>query len=611
MSLTRINEINYLGKGEYFGFEVDGNHLFCLEDGTVTHNSSEEISVICDNMTKPGHNRHAALQSKTADDAQTVLFTEKLVPLFNAYPDFFKPEYNHGSAPETKMIFRRDAKGGQNAKKMKFGPDYELGNTIRFVSAKEKALDGKTLADILNDEVGKTDSKKEANVHTRTQVNVKSVFRNKRKTGLLRETSTVEEMDKGGDQAYEIWKESDPRVRDGNGYTVSKIYKYFISALETQTNYADVFGHIPEKEAYDDVMGERLPIQDDAVQLSAVMRKNPLTEEEAFIKDAAKCIFNVFIITARINELRHMPKLPGRVGKFAWVDKEDGDVDFIDDPLTGKARIWMAPDVAERGDRKIANACQFTYDDKGKKLWLPCNDDIFSSGSDPIKFVKTDDPRASKMAAYGFWNFDHTIDDQHMPVNTWRSHNFMWTYHGRSEDPEDDYEQIIMAMRWYGHSHMPESNIADFNKHLKSRGYNRFRIVRRDFDDSVLTQKKGLAQQESVQSVPEVQNTYIRMLKQLIQRHGMRINDLEFLVQARDFDPNNTTKFDKVVGAGYTLLASEKKVKDVDTIAEREMIRNIFTKFDVSGGRSRAIVNAEEHADTLTINEILGLPSNY
>ena len=36
---TTIN-ITCLGEGEYYGFEVDGNNLYCLEDFTVTHNST-------------------------------------------------------------------------------------------------------------------------------------------------------------------------------------------------------------------------------------------------------------------------------------------------------------------------------------------------------------------------------------------------------------------------------------------------------------------------------------------------------------------------------------------------------------------------------------------
>jgi phage terminase large subunit len=36
--LTRVN-VEPIGDGEYFGFELDGDHLFLLADGTVTHNS--------------------------------------------------------------------------------------------------------------------------------------------------------------------------------------------------------------------------------------------------------------------------------------------------------------------------------------------------------------------------------------------------------------------------------------------------------------------------------------------------------------------------------------------------------------------------------------------
>lgn len=37
----RINRIDIepIGKGKYYGFEIDGDHLFCLKDGTVTHNT--------------------------------------------------------------------------------------------------------------------------------------------------------------------------------------------------------------------------------------------------------------------------------------------------------------------------------------------------------------------------------------------------------------------------------------------------------------------------------------------------------------------------------------------------------------------------------------------
>jgi len=43
-SLTGI-KVEYIGKDEYYGFMLDGNGLFLLEDGTVTHNSALALSI--------------------------------------------------------------------------------------------------------------------------------------------------------------------------------------------------------------------------------------------------------------------------------------------------------------------------------------------------------------------------------------------------------------------------------------------------------------------------------------------------------------------------------------------------------------------------------------
>ena len=36
--VTSIN-VESIGEGDYYGFMLDGNHRYCLEDGTVTHNT--------------------------------------------------------------------------------------------------------------------------------------------------------------------------------------------------------------------------------------------------------------------------------------------------------------------------------------------------------------------------------------------------------------------------------------------------------------------------------------------------------------------------------------------------------------------------------------------
>lgn len=557
--------------------------------------TSEEVATILDMITRPPGNRHAALQSKTKDDAKDVIFKEKMVPMFNAYPEFFKPQYSHGSDPESKFVFKMPTvRGSEKLRGLKAVnlSSFELGNTVKFYSAKEKALDGKTLTEAFNDEVGKTDPKKEADVHVRTSVNVKCVFRNDKKVGLLRLTTTVEEMEKGGDQCFEVWKDSDPKNRDLNGYTVSKLYRLFIPATDAKTRYADRHGVIDTAKAHTDIMNERKPIKNDPYKLSMSMRKSPLTEEEAFIRDQSVSMFNVFPITKRIQELQYMKTLPGRPGRLEWVNEVDGDVMFVDDPQ-GKFMLWHPPKDANES-RKFANACMYRMgtDLKGNpmKEWLPCNDDVYGAGCDPIKFIRTADPRASKFAAHGFLKFDPLIDSQEKPTEDWKTHDFAWRYWARSEDPDDDYENIIKALRFWGHSLMPESNINDFNKHLQMRGYGAFRIARRDFDPTVLTQKNtGVGSSEGVQTVPEVVNAYVKKLKQYLVRHVHRCNDLPLLKQLLVFDPENATPYDLVISAGYTLLSLEKRDDENLRKQLNKAVENVFTKYDISGHRSREV----------------------
>lgn len=569
--------------------------------------TSEEVACQLANITRPPHTRHAAIQSKTEDDAINVVFQEKMVPMFNAYPDFFKPQHSHSTDPKESMTFKRVAKRSETDRKnFKYGPDYELGSTLKTFPAKEKSVDGKTLTDIMSDEIGKTHPKQEANVYERNAVQAKAVFRNQVKRGIIRATTTVEEMDKGGNECYEIWKESDPTKRDPNGYTTSKLYKFLVSGVETQTNLADKYGNIPLKEARQQVINERIPLLTDPYKLSIVMRKNPLNEEEAFIKDQADCIFNILTITKRLSELKAMPNPPGRRGRLEWVgDKVDGDVEFFDDP-TGNFLIWYLPDRIMNKSRVVLNACDFLIDGNGKKHWLPCNNDLFRSACDPIKYVRTTDPRASKMAAYGFRMYQHDIDghkkldDGSADIMAWETYNTMWRYWFRSPDPEEDYENIIKAVRFFGHSIMPENNAGELVKHMIGRGYGRFIIVKRNFDVSVLISKgtkNALGKDQPVHSTTEVIESYVSRIKKFINRHGMRILDPDFLMQAKEFDPNDPTFFDLVVGFGYLMLAIHA---DIEDFASQKLVENIetyFQSYDISGSRSHAL-NLNNNSDS-------------
>lgn len=561
--------------------------------------SAEEVASQLENITKPGHTRHAAIQHRKDEDAKT-LFQEKTVPMFNNWPDFFKPQFAHSSDPIDAMVFKRPSKRGADAVKVKHGEDFELGNTLICYPPQNKALDGKTISDLINDEIAKLNPVKDMDAYTRNSVNVRTVFRNQQKRGLIRATTTVEEMEQGGDECLSIWEESDPRVRDGNGYTISKLYKFFVSAVETQTDLADQYGNIPYEAAYSKVMKEREPVKDDNYKLSLLMRKNPTTEEEAFIKDQSKCVYDVLILSKRISELK-MLKRSYRRYTAEWVNgKVDGEVELVeykDGPIT----LFYDPDVYWSKNRKLLNACTSYSNDSDKTIWLPCNNDLFRASTDPIRFVKTDDSRASKMAGHGMLKYIPDLDNG-KDLDDWISHNILWEYHARHTDPTEDYENMIKLMRYFGHSIMPEANAGEFIKHLYSRGYQKFIIVRKNFDFSVLmtkNSKNSFGKDQAVTSHQEVIESYVKRTAAFIRRHGHRINSLALLEQLLKFNPKNPTSFDLAVSFGYAVLSLEADLEDsyFNSQKEIDLVSTIFKRYDISGNQSRLLPQPTAEVD--------------
>lgn len=535
--------------------------------------STEEACAQLENMTKGPGKRHGAIQSKTEEDSKA-FFIEKMVPMFNGLPDFFKPEYAHGSNPTAGFKFVRDSRFGSHAKKVKYNPHLELGSTVRHFPSKDKALDNKTLVDAILDEVGKLEPS-DGDFIKRLGFVRKSVYRNDAKIGLIRATSTIEEMKKGGEKALKVWSQSDPNERDKNGFTISKLYKYFVSGVETKVSICDKFGCIDEKMARDTILADWKAAENDPDEYASRRRKEPLSEEDMFIKDQSETPFPVIVINDALNtindELREInigrpvgmkKTYLGRRGSFQYVvpGQLDGDVMWVDDE-NGKFTIYHMPDML-RGKRKVLNSVKFIVDDNGKKQFIPCNDDLFTGGGDPIKNKKSKDKRASKMAVYGLWRYDPTVDSVEKPLEDWLSSSIMWKYHGRSENPDDDYEAIIMALRFFGHRICPEGNIGEFSKHLVDRGYGKFIIGRGDFDFAVLASKSKnpIVKQNTVDTNGESMNALIRRTQKFFVAHGRRIKDHELMLQSRIFDIDHTGPYDLVMGFMYAVLALDHKI---------------------------------------------------
>lgn len=548
-----------------------------------TGKSNEELACLSNNITMK-HDARAALQSKSIDkDSKAVLMKAKLVPLFNNLPVFFKPKFAHGTNPEERLIFNRKAVTGKEAENVEFGPDFELNSVIFAAYPGEKALDTDTLTELFEDEIGKTDPNKVADIVTRHNVNTKCVFRNHRKIGLLRKTSTVEEMDEGGAECLKLWKQSDQRVRDRNGFTTSKIFRRLISALDTSTSLIDYiedpdgkainhgppcdkFGRVKREIANLIIENDLESVKHDLKEKSSRMRKSPRNEFEAFIKDQSKSIFNVFILTSRLEEIRNqMKKPPYVIGNLYWLNGEPGPVGFKPDPHAGRFYWSWFPDEfsgnPEPSKWKILNNFrkEWGYDSFGnhRELTFPKNDLTLSIGSDPIKFSKTRDPRASKASMHGFRKFDINVD-YNKPKAKWITHNFIFEYITRPDDPNTFFEDAGMACHFLGCSMLPESNIKSLVQYFVTKGWEKFLMYPADFPELLVSTSQ---EDPGFSSTPEVIDTYTRELITFINENGHRMPFDRTIESWLNFDPSDTTTFDATVSSGFTLVGAKKKVK--------------------------------------------------
>lgn len=609
--ITHIDEVNFLGKGEYFGFEVDKDHLFCLEDGTVTHNSSEELSVLI-NRTTMFHSHRAAIQGKHIDDVREKLFQAKLVPLFNTLPQFFKPEFSHGTDPKEAFTFSRPSVRGVGGRNVEFGPDLELKSTVFSAYPGEKVLDGDTLGDAYSSEVGKTDPNKVADVHVRHGVNLKAVFRNHVKIGLLREESTVEEMNEGGDECEKIWKDSDPLLLDGNGFTKSKIHRHFISALDTDTSIkpfsvsgqqysppCNKYGKVDRALAGIKIQADLDSVKDDLKELSSRMRKSPRNATEAFIKDQSKSVFNIQKLSNRLEEIRNkMHKKPYRTGNLYWLKEKFGPVGWTDDEHAGRFNWAWFPDefsgIAEPGKWKILNNFkkEWGYNRAGrsKELVYPGNNHLFRIGTDPIKFTKTKDPRASKAAGHGFRLFDG-LADYGKAEKDWESHNFIFEYIKRPDDPEVYFEDMAMAAMFLGCKILPERNVDTLNGYFKYNGLDWLLwYPKDDIANEILEDGESLSVQQNsdeggLAQTTEVTNYYTMRLQQYINKHVHRCPFDNTIENWMNFDPLNPTIYDATVSSGMTLVHAEKK-SEIERPSEGS-INDWFDTYDNSGESGR------------------------
>ncbi len=468
---------------------------------------------------------NGGIQSKTGSDAKK-FFAKTVVNPFRRLPRFFRPEYDMslGVNPKTEMRFQKTNVRGKKADD-NIDKD-ELGSLIDWQSADTVAYDGQKLARIVNDEVGKTT---EVNVYDRHEVLRYCMLDDEGQIiGKALYTTTVEKLttEKDGVQdAFKLlWEESNQDKRQENGTTSSGLYRFFMSAKRTR-NFDD-FGFPDENKTLDMILADRETVKNNPRALSARVRKEPLTIDEAFSTDSDKCIFNVMNIGAREQYLKENPVLKRHVMFYRDIDQvvrwrniTDKEEDFH----------WVITQFPKQGEEN-----KHTFDVKLRKPARTSDGAIAIDGYSNSQGGKY----GSKASAW--------IGRRYDLLNPETTGKAIGHLYGRPQIKETLHEQVLLAAEFYGYQAWYEHNSDDYLSYFRDRG-------RVGYLGSYPLSTIDPAKRETADRFKGFPTTPFSLTKQTdvgIMYFESHIDSIDFenlLEDAKKFDPNNRTDFDITV----------------------------------------------------------------
>tara|TARA_R100001594_G_scaffold14637_3_gene31159 strand:- start:450 stop:2570 length:2121 start_codon:yes stop_codon:yes gene_type:complete len=530
-------------------------------------------SVLVDEATQV-KDKLLGIQSKTGKDAQENIFMKKVVYMFRHYPFFFKPIQDGTTNPRMELAFREPSK--RITKKNKTSQTGEALNTvINWKNTTNNAYDGEKLHILYLDEAGKWE--KPTDIRDAWRIQRTCLIVGKKIVGKALVGSTVNPMDKGGQEYKSLWEDSNPLERNANGRTKTGLYRLFISAEESLEGFFDIYGNPvinDPKEILEGIDGdmihsgsrtylknERSALKDNASEMNEVIRQFPFTSDEAFRDSIEGSVFNIGKIYEQIEHNDELFPNPVVSGNFIWKGGEkDTEVMFTPDP-NGRFRVsWMPPQ--ELRNKKAFN--------RGKRI-AP-NTDLGCGGVDSYDLDATVDGRGSKGALhlYNKFHMDHA------------SNMFVLEYASRPPLAKIFYEDVLMAAVFYGYPILIENNKYGIARYFESRGYDGYLMDRpkhlKTGTAKVKVKTKGIPSnsQDIIQAHAHVIEAYIHNYVGLNSETG-EAGNMYFNKTLEDwigYKIDNRTKFDLTISSGLALLAAQKvKKKKISNFDERKFFR--------------------------------------
>jgi hypothetical protein len=550
----------------------------------------------CVNTGTLAKDARVGVLSKTGSDAKK-MFTDKVVPIANRLPFFFKPIQDGMDKPKTELAFRVPASKITKKNMHEVGNDDIVGldTTIDWKNTDDNSYDGEKLLLLVHDESGKWI--KPNNILNNWRVTKTCLRLGSRIIGKCMMGSTSNALNKGGSNFKKLYEDSSVEKRNANGQTLSGMYSLFIPMEYNMEGFIDRFGHPVFHKPSEPVLGidnqkikngaidyweaEVSSLKNDPDALNEFYRQFPRTESHAFRDESKSSLFNLTKIYQQLDYADSLVKEHYTTrGSFRWKDGiKDTEVVFYPDKR-GRFNVSWTPQKGMQN--KVIEKHGIKY---------AGNEHLGSFGCDSYDISGVVGGGGSNGALHGMTKFH--MDEA--PTN-----EFFLEYVARPQTAEIFFEEVLMACVFYGMPILVENNKPRLLYHFKNRGYRGFCMNRPDKHYTKLSKTE-----RELGGIPnsseDVKQAHAAAIESYIEKHiGLDMEgtfrdpddmgSMPFVRTLEDwakFDISNRTAFDATISSGLAIMANQKHLYTPEQ-KEKKISLN-FARYRNSGNTSELI----------------------
>lgn len=428
--------------------------------------------------------------------------------------------------------------------------DMNLENTVAAVPTTTDGLDGlPPIQRIFIDEPPKITDIEEVYTKSKEQNRIQQV-----KIGIIEMISYPPENDGKAFFWCKDFYQKGCEKRGEDGWPLNRMLPVYIGIAEATKGTIDVYGEPNRLLALQMEQNKRAECKN-SNELQARKRQYHVSAREGWESGGSGTVYNNIILgeqEAKLEEEYNFGQLNYVEGNIEWTAGRFSPPRFdqllheeIMKGATGKWKIYCERDNLQAFLERRTNKC-FKMPRKKKLirkeivlLLQPPDDEHNVAGGDPVDY-------AYKSETTG------KISKNAMVIKDIMG-NLLAEFHNRSEDPDDDIEEFIKGMVFFGVRAIIEGNRKNAVTMLENQGLYFFMLIRH-VNGEIVPYGQGMSIKH-VSSGKDLKSLYIGLIMKKIKNNISQFKSIATIKQHKEFDPVHTQEFDLAVADGLAEVA--------------------------------------------------------